>query len=75
VFDVLGPSTVPLLGGTPPHSLADAMHGAWVSFAATGDPGWPRYDLTRRATMRFDLAPEVVEDPLAAERALWEGVR
>ena len=20
------------------------MHGAWVAFAATGDPGWPKYD-------------------------------
>jgi carboxylesterase 2/para-nitrobenzyl esterase len=75
VFDVLGPSTIPLLGEAPPQSLADAMHGAWVRFASTGDPGWPAYDLTRRATMRFDVETAVVDDPLAAERALWEGVR
>ena len=47
VFDTLdlGPRQMlgPLLTGAP-QSLADAMHGAWVAFAATGDPGWPRYD-------------------------------
>ncbi|MCE4941532.1 carboxylesterase family protein [Streptomyces albulus] len=30
-----------LLGPTPPPArLAARMHGAWVSFARTGDPGW-----------------------------------
>ena len=31
----------------------------------TGDPGWPAYDATRRATMRFDRAdtPRLVDDP------------
>jgi hypothetical protein len=33
------------------------MHAAWVPFATSGDPGWPKYDLSRRATMRlrYDL--------------------
>ena len=26
-------------------------------------PGWPRYDLAHRATMRFDTTSEVVDDP------------
>ena len=39
------------------------MHAAWLAFAATGDPGWPKYDLGRRATMRFDADSRVVEDP------------
>ncbi len=26
-----------------PQSLADRMHGAWVGFVATGDPGWGRH--------------------------------
>jgi carboxylesterase type B len=65
----------PLLGPTPPQALADAMHRAWVAFAATGSPGWPRYDHARRATMRFGVTSAVVEDPRAAERALWDGVR
>lgn len=75
VFDVLGNRTEPLLGAEPPQGLADAMHGAWVAFAAHGDCGWPQYDLGRRATMRFDVTPEVVDDPRSAERALWEGLR
>jgi len=61
----------PLLGGAP-QALADTMHGAWVAFATTGDPGWPKYDLGRRATMRFDTVSRLVEDPRAFERGLWE---
>lgn len=75
VFDVLGDGIDPLLGADPPQQVADAMHGAWVAFARNGDCGWPRYDLARRATMRFNVVSEVVDDPRAAERALWEGVR
>jgi carboxylesterase type B len=75
VFDVLGNGTEPLMGENPPQQLADTMHAAWVAFAATGDPGWPKYDLSRRATMRFDVMSKVVDDPLFTERALWEGVR
>ena len=65
----------PLLGENPPQALADTMHAAWVSFATTGDPGWPKYDLDRRATMRFDTTSQVVDDPRSWERTLWEGVR
>jgi carboxylesterase type B len=75
VFDTLGCETMALLGPNPPQQLADAMHSAWVAFAASGDPGWPRYDLNRRMTMRFDATPEVVDDPLAGERAFWKGLR
>jgi carboxylesterase type B len=75
VFDTLGSGTEPLLGANPPQPLADTMHTAWVAFATTGDCGWPTYDLSRRATMRFDTTSEVVDDPQSAERALWEGVR
>lgn len=64
-----------LLGDNPPQQIADTMHAAWVAFASSGDPGWPRYDLSRRATMRFDTTSEVVDDPRSAERILWEGLR
>lgn len=60
-----------LLGSAPPRGLAAAMHGAWVAFARGGDPGWPAYDLERRATMRFAEAPGVVDDPRPRERELW----
>ena len=75
VFDTLGKGTEPLFGTNPPQQLAETMHAAWVAFATRGDPGWPKYDLSRRATMRFDVTSEVVDDPRSAERALWEGVR
>ena len=78
VFDTLdlGPNQMlgGLLGSDPPQQLADAMHGAWVAFAATGDPGWPKYELDRRATMRFDTVSRVVDDPRAFEQALWSGM-
>ncbi|MGY1633498.1 carboxylesterase/lipase family protein [Geodermatophilus sp. SYSU D01186] len=79
VFDTLDPGRRQMLGGAlgehPPQELADLVHGAWVSFATTGDPGWPRYDLARRAVMRLDTSPRVVDDPYARERGLWAGVR
>jgi para-nitrobenzyl esterase len=79
VFDTLSkdaPLFGPLFGGEdPPQELADTMHAAWVSFATNGDPGWPTYDLSRRATMRFNTTSQVVNDPRSWERALWEGVR
>jgi para-nitrobenzyl esterase len=61
--------------------LARAMADAWVAFAtdgvpaAPGVPEWPRYDVDRRATMRFDVPTiEVVDDPGRAERELWQGL-
>ncbi len=79
VFDTLDkkfkPFMGPLLGTDPPQQLADKMHAAWVAFATNGDCGWPKYDLRRRATMRFDLTSAVVDDPHSAERTLWEGRR
>lgn len=76
VFDNLG-QTEPggLVGPDAPQEIATAMHKAWVNFATTGDPGWPRYDLTRRATMVFDTPSRLVDDPHAAQRVLWEGWR
>jgi carboxylesterase type B len=75
VFDALGAGTEPLAGTAPPQQLASTMHAAWSRFARVGDAGWPQYDISRRATMRFDTTSEVVEDPRSAERILWQGVR
>ncbi|MEV6794716.1 carboxylesterase family protein [Streptomyces sp. NPDC051320] len=86
VFDNLAdPSYAPMLGDHPPQPLADAMHGAWVAFATTGNPGWAAYDgvgtATRgaatpsRTTMVFGEQTAVEPDPRSAERALWSGVR
>lgn len=76
VFDTLNTDGFEKVQGPkPPQHLASAMHAAWVAFATSGDPGWPQYDLNRRATMRFDMKQELVEDPRSAERLLWVGLR
>lgn len=60
------------IGDAPPTSLADAMHGAWVAFARTGDPGWPAYELAGRTTMRFDARSGTTVDPENVTRGLWK---
>lgn len=62
------------IGPNPPTALAEAMHGAWVAFAKTGDPGWPAYDLATRTTKRFDATSRLVTDPEKATRDLWKDV-
>lgn len=71
VFDTLGLGIEAMLGPNPPQALADAMHGAWVQFAKTGDCGWPAYKPDRRLTMRFDAVSKVVEDPLGPRMDIW----
>jgi para-nitrobenzyl esterase len=76
VFDNLDDkSFTPLIGSTPPQEVADAMHGAWVSFAATGNPGWPAYTTGTRTTMRFDTVSATEDDPRPGERSVWNGRR
>ena len=64
-------------------TLAGAAHNMsalWASFARTGtpsapgQPAWPAYDTTNRATMLIDAECKVVDDPDAAERQLWQGL-
>ena len=74
VFDTLDGADK-LVGSGQPQQLADTMHAAWIAFARKGNPGWPSYDLTSRATMRFDVESELVNDPQRSERVLWTGVR
>ncbi|MER7079175.1 para-nitrobenzyl esterase [Saccharopolyspora kobensis] len=72
VFDLLdlpvlrGPQA--LLGPEePPADLAKEMHGAWISFATTGDPGWPRFGAQGRIR-RFDA---VSETTTARDLSVW----
>ena len=81
VFNTLSsPLAAMFAGPEAPQPIADAMHGAWVAFVTTGNPGheglpaWPRYTPSQRPTLLFDVAPEVVEQPNADELSLWEGV-
>ena len=77
VFDNLDkPGVDVFIGpGERPQDLARVMHGAWIGFIRDNDPGWARYDLERRFTMKFDTASELVMDPLGDEREAWAGVR
>lgn len=76
VFDTLNKDGYERMqGSNPPQELADVMHAAWVSFATKGNPGWPEYDTSRRATMHFDTATQLLNDPGSEERLLWEGLR
>ncbi|MFD0413791.1 carboxylesterase/lipase family protein [Streptomyces sp. NPDC127108] len=55
----------------PPADLAARVHGTWIRFARTGDPGWAPYDSERRATMRIDAEWVQVDDPRGEERRAW----
>ncbi len=76
MWDALDRPGLSLLTGDGPEraSLADAMHAAWIRFARTGDPGWPAYDVERRATQRFDASISIVHDPMPEQRAIWAEV-
>ncbi|GGV12763.1 carboxylic ester hydrolase [Actinomadura cremea] len=72
MFDTLEPDSA-LAGPNPPQALADAMHRAWVRFAADGDPGWEPFDVPARTVRVFDgEANATVRDPRGAERELWD---
>jgi para-nitrobenzyl esterase len=77
MWDALDTPGLSMLTGDGPErqAIADEMHARWIEFGRTGDPGWPAYDLERRATQVFDVDSPVVDDPQGTERALWDGVR
>jgi para-nitrobenzyl esterase len=79
-FENVTPTTF-LMGSRP--ERADASHvmaELWTTFARTGrpaargQPAWPAYDLTRRATMRIDTACTVIDDRNHAEREMWRSL-
>ncbi|GAA0536846.1 carboxylic ester hydrolase [Saccharopolyspora subtropica] len=61
------------LGGQVPpefEALSAEIRRAWVSFAASGDPGWPAYSAERR-TRIWNTPPSVVTDPIGVSRRIW----
>ena len=73
-FDLLaGEAVTAATGPNPPQALADAVHGAWVRFVHSLDPGpdWPRYTATDRATRVWANPPRTDPDHLAQVRAIW----
>ena len=64
-----------IFGTAPSQAVATDMHSAWVAFAKTGDPGWPRYEIGARLTKIFDTESSVIPDAAGVERIAWEGRR
>ncbi|WP_052808692.1 carboxylesterase/lipase family protein [Streptomyces cyaneogriseus] len=65
------PESRRLAGEGAPRELAEAMHSAWVRFAATGDPGWEAWDATHPVRIFDAGAPRTVLGPRDREVALW----
>ena len=75
VFDVLGdPDVNRVAGPNPPQEIADAMHGAFVRFARTGDPGWAGASGTAPHVQGFDIDPSRT-DGYATARIVSEAHR
>jgi para-nitrobenzyl esterase len=74
VFGNLEASTY--IGARTPEAeaMSQRMMDAFLRFARTGDPGWAPYTLAERATMIFDNASRVENDPRRAERELFAKV-
>jgi para-nitrobenzyl esterase len=77
VFDTLDSADAQrLTGPDAPRELASRMHEAWVSYIATGNPGWARWNVSTRPVMVFNApASAVADDPRSAERRCWDGKR
>jgi para-nitrobenzyl esterase len=73
VFDNVQASRL-TAGATGAQALADKVSDAWIAFARSGDPNtpklprWPAFDAAQRATMMFDNASFVQDDPLREQR-------
>jgi len=68
----LGPM---LLGPQPPaeaFEIGTRFRAAWLAFATTGDPGWPRFDLEHRLTQIIDVDWRVTAYPEETSRRLWQ---
>jgi para-nitrobenzyl esterase len=76
VFGTLGSKGADAFAGSGPaaEALATTIQDGWLSFARTGDPGWPAYDGSTRPTMVLGEYCEVAHDPLSAERLAWDGL-
>ncbi|ONI86586.1 hypothetical protein ALI144C_11410 [Actinosynnema sp. ALI-1.44] len=65
-----GPDTM-----TQARDLSELIRSEHVAFAATGDPGWPRYEPRGRATRVYDTAPTVGPYPEERSREIWRDRR
>jgi para-nitrobenzyl esterase len=73
VFDNLEAGDASLvLGPAAPAALAAELHGTWIRFAQTGDPGWQPFDASYPIMTWNGEKSGVVLDPRADERHSWK---
>jgi para-nitrobenzyl esterase len=75
VFGVFGGLGTMLLGPRPSaevQALSAWWRRAWTTFARSGDPGWPAYDLARRTTCVIDVETTTAAYPEEVSRQLWK---
>jgi para-nitrobenzyl esterase len=76
VFGAYGEGLSALLTGPEPPAdfvaLGDTMRREWVTFAASGNPGWPAYGTEHRTTRVYDLQPDVLSYPEETSMHLWQ---
>jgi para-nitrobenzyl esterase len=66
-------------GNADAQALSAKASAAWAAFARSGNPStpglsWPEYTTEKRATMVWASPPHVEDDPMGADRQLWEKV-
>ena len=78
---VFGNPRDPIAGNTPEaRKMAETIGSAFIAFAKTGNPNcdkipdWKAYDSQSRATMIFDSASLIENDPTKELRLLWEKI-
>ena len=79
VWNALDQPSGEIMTGTDPQRLevGSVMSQAWIAFCHQGAPQhpaipeWPCYDLDNRAALRFDTTCELLVDPHASARHLW----
>ncbi|EMD28611.1 carboxylesterase/lipase family protein [Amycolatopsis azurea] len=55
--------------------LSELMRAEYLAFAATGDPGWARFEPRELATRIYDVAPSVRRYPEERSAAVWRDHR
>ncbi|HEX4722876.1 MAG TPA: carboxylesterase/lipase family protein, partial [Pseudonocardiaceae bacterium] len=55
--------------------LGDLIRSEHLSFATTGDPGWPRHEPHDRATRSYDTTSTVDRYPEESSRRIWRDQR
>jgi para-nitrobenzyl esterase len=66
-------------GNADAQQLSAKASAAWAAFARSGNPStaslpWPEYTTDKRATMVWASTPHGEDDPMGADRQLWEKV-